>query len=94
MDRPPNFSGNMLPCIGGGDENDHQIEADCPQSCKQRFITRMERNENVRETEWNYFVVQQKYPMDQGKDKCLQRNPTVEIQAAQTQKIFSDSRQA
>jgi len=94
MDCPPYFLGNIFSRVGSGNQNNHQIEADRSQSDKNRLIACVEWDENVREAERDQFVKQQRQAVNQSKNQRLQRNPAMEIETAQAQKIFPDSRQA
>ena len=93
MDRPPDFLGDVFSRVGSGDQNNHQIEADRPQRDKQRFITRVKRNENIFPPKGNELVKKQCNAVKQGEYERLQRDPAMKIEAAQSQKIFPDSRQ-
>jgi len=54
----------------------------------------MERNKNVSRAKFDILMEKEKNRVSHRKNKRLKRNPAMEIEAPQTQKIFSDSRQA
>jgi len=68
MDRPPKPGGNIFPGVGNGNQNNHQIQANCPERDKQRFIIGMKRNENIRKAKRDEFVEKKGDSVDQGEN--------------------------
>jgi hypothetical protein len=94
MDRPPEFLGNVFPRVGSGDENYYKIKNNRSQTSENRLKAGMKRNENIREAELDILMKQKRDCVSRRKYERLQRNPAMEVETAQAQKIFFYSRQS
>jgi hypothetical protein len=94
MDRPPYFLRNIFSDVGSGDENYYKIKNNRSQARENRLKAGMKRNENIRKAKLDILMKQKRDCVSCREYERLKRNPAMEIETAEAQKIFSDSRQS